>query len=206
MQVPARLTACLGGVALAALLLGCGLVDEHHDTPDPMTVGEAIARRDGGQLGSSPFLLTGFWSNRSFGHTCPLSAREPGDLEIWCHDGEFGITEGAEPILTLTPDFDVIPATGPYLTPWMPDAIVEQLVLQPVGDFSLPPTPIVVVGHFDDPRAADCRLEARQLCRDRLVIDSILSFQPPVAPARNPAAPPTPASRPAASAPSASLD
>jgi hypothetical protein len=198
--------ACLGGVALAALAAGCGLLDEHHETPDPMSVGQAITLRDSGQLGSSPFLLTGFWSDRSFGHGCAAPLGNPGELEIYCHDGEFGITEGAEPILTLTPDFRTVPATGPSLTPWMPERIAAQLVVPPVGDFSLPPTPIVVVGHFDDPRAADCRPDWRKLCRERLVIDSIVSFLPPVAPRENPAPAPTPASRPAAPASDAALD
>jgi hypothetical protein len=186
----ARLTWRLGGAALTTLaVVGCGLLDQEHDTQDAMTVGEAIARRDSGQLGSTPFVLTGFWTDRSYGHGCPAPLVEPGELELWCHDGEFGITEGAEPILSLTPGFQVVPATGPHLTPWMPESIAQRLVVPPVGDFSFPPVPIVVVGHFDDPRAADCRPEARELCRDRLVIDSIVLLSPSVVP-REEAVPP----------------
>jgi hypothetical protein len=55
-----------------------------------------------------------------------------------------------------------------------------------------PPVPIVVVGHFDDPRAVDCRPEAVQLCKDRLVIDRIVSFDPGVVPTPAPSPPPTP--------------
>ena len=32
------------------------------------------------------------------------------------------------------------------------------------------PTPVVFIGHFDDPRAEDCRPEHLQLCRDRFVV------------------------------------
>jgi hypothetical protein len=32
------------------------------------------------------------------------------------------------------------------------------------------PTPVVFIGHFDDPRAEGCRPEHLQLCRDRFVV------------------------------------
>jgi hypothetical protein len=35
------------------------------------------------------------------------------------------------------------------------------------------PTSVVVVGHFSDPRAAECIAEARRTCEDRLVLDAV---------------------------------
>jgi hypothetical protein len=60
--------------------------------------------------------------------------------------------------------------------------------------------PIVVVGHFNDPRAADCRPEAKELCRDRLVLDRVVHFEPEAVPtpARSPSPTPFAASDPPA--------
>ena len=54
------------------------------------------------------------------------------------------------------------------------------------------PVPIVVVGHFDDPGAADCRKSARQLCLDRFVVDRIVMYDPESVPAPTPSPSPTP--------------
>jgi hypothetical protein len=54
------------------------------------------------------------------------------------------------------------------------------------------PVPIVVVGHFDDPKAAECRAEARQLCLDRFVIDRVVMYDPASVPAPTPSPTPTP--------------
>jgi len=107
----------------------------------------------------------------------------PGELEINCHDGEFGITERderiAEFIETELPGHEVpqsrmVPAAGPFLTPWVPDGLWPQL--QDVGR-ETPPVPIVVLGHLDDPRAENCRPEAVKLCRDRFVIDAVIELR-----------------------------
>lgn len=43
--------------------------------------------------------------------------------------------------------------------------------LPPSGDAI--PTPVVLIGHFDDPRAAGCQPEARRACRDLLVVTAV---------------------------------
>ena len=50
------------------------------------------------------------------------------------------------------------------------------------------------LGHFDDPLAADCSPEARQICLDRLVVDKIAYFAPDraVAPSLEPTSSPVP--------------
>jgi hypothetical protein len=67
------------------------------------------------------------------------------------------------------------------------------------GRLPLPPVPIAVVGHFDDARAADCRVTARQLCRDRFVLDEVLAFDPSSVPPATPTPTPTPFPSPAPS-------
>lgn len=135
-----------------------------------LSVGEALEARAAGGLKDQPVALRGYWSGLASAHSCPYALDQPGELELYCHDGEDGITERDEPILR---------AAGPHLTPFVPETFARRLFARPIANGQqLPPVPIVVVGHFDDPRAADCRPQARQLCRDRFVIDRIVSFGP----------------------------
>jgi hypothetical protein len=157
------------------------------------TVSEAIAARDAGELGSDQITLTGYWSDRSFGHSCGAPPQPQGELELGCHDGEFGISEANEAIGRLTPAGQWIPAESAHLSPWGTEDIGRRLVTLPLADgVPFPPVPIVVVGHFDDPRAADCRPQARQLCRERFVLDEIVSFDPASVPPPTPTPEPTP--------------
>jgi hypothetical protein len=173
-------------------------------TPGPsgtsLTVSEAIAKRDAGELGSSQITLVGYWTYRGSSHSCAAPRSNPGELEIYCHDGEFGITERDEAVINYTADFRAIPASGPFLTPFITNDLAQRLVLPPVGDTPFPPVPIVVAGHFDDPRAADCRQEAMDVCRNRFVIDEILSFDPGSVPPPTPSPTPTPFPSPAPAA------
>ena len=84
---------------------------------------------------------------------------------------------------------------GPWLTPYIPDQLpgMEALFSLPIiNGQRYPPVPIVVVGHFSDPRAEDCRPIARKLCEDRLVLDRIAVFDPGVVPTPAPTPSPTP--------------
>jgi hypothetical protein len=165
-----------------------------------LTVGEALGARAAGGLRSQPVALGGYWSDGSIGHSCAAPRGQPGELEIYCTDGEAGITERDEPIIVIDAHGNVTPAAGPHLTPWIPDAIAVPLFTLPIlyGQ-RYPPVPIVVVGHFDDPRAAQCRPEARQLCADRLVVDRIAAFSPGSVPLPTPTPTPTPFPDPAPS-------
>jgi hypothetical protein len=115
--------------------------------------------------------LRGFWSALGLAHSCAAPDGNPGELEIYCHENEFGITELNEPIAEHIGDGRVVFADGPHLTPW-----VQNELWRTLDDSLARPVPIVVVGHFDDPRAAECRAEAVQLCRERFVIDAILEY------------------------------
>ncbi len=167
--------------------------------PDAMTVSEVLAARAGGQLAGEAVIVTGYWSDRSFGHSCASPTETPGVLQLYCHDGEWGITELNEPVMTLHQGGFVDEPAGPKLTPWLPDDIAEQLFAHSyvtIGDEDVvvyaAPIPIVVEGHFDDPRAEDCWPDARQLCRDRLVVEKVLAFDPESVPLPTPTPVPSP--------------
>lgn len=168
------------------------------------SVSELLAARAAGDALGGPYALRGYWTDRTYPHSCaaPLSDDgQPGELELYCADGEWGITERNEAIKDLTirrqantTTIGGPPAAGPHLTPWVPSsAEMQQLfALNYVKGQFWPPVPIVVVGHFDDPRAADCRKSARQLCLDRFVIDRVVMYEPDSVPAPTPSPSPTP--------------
>jgi hypothetical protein len=158
-----------------------------------MTVGAAQAAWAAGKLPAGRAAIRGYWSDASVVHSCYMSHQA-----LWwrCHEGEFGITELDEPILTLDAHgMGVSTATGPHLTPeFDPDdrKVVALLTLPLINGQRYPPVPILVVGHFGDPSAEECPPEARPACRDRFFIDRIVDFDPGAAatPAMTP--PPTP--------------
>src|SRR3712207_1045189 len=65
-------------------------------TPDRWTVSALLAAREAGNLEGGPIVLEGYWSNPSAPHSCGAPQGSPGELEIYCRDGEFGITERNE--------------------------------------------------------------------------------------------------------------
>lgn len=143
------------------------------------SVAEVLAARAAGSLGSEKVVLTGFWTDRTIAHSCGMPEEPFGELEISCHDGEFGITEREEPILRAERDGSFVAAEGPHLTPWVPEELRGRLFgLPSVDGKAHPPVSIVVSGHFGDERAAECRSSARQTCLDRFVLDSIVAFNP----------------------------
>lgn len=172
------------------------------DGLDVQTVSELIANRAAGRARGGPYALSGYWTNRNFGHSCAAPRGQPGDLELYCSDGEWGITERDEEILNVNfQSGRAIPAAGPHLTPWVPSRADQERLFgwieigpsaSPVPLQAWRPVPIVVVGHFDDPAAAACRPEALQICRDRFVIDRIVAFDPKSVPAPTPSPTPTP--------------
>jgi hypothetical protein len=140
-----------------------------------------MKRWTAGTLPKGSVALAGYWSGFGWAHSCPAPMGNPGVLEIYCHDGEFGITELAEPVLVRhsvgNMTYTEAGTKGPKLTPYVPEAIYPQLQLpEDVNGQPYPPVPIVVVGHFDDPGVADCRPEARQICKDRFVIDRLVTL------------------------------
>jgi hypothetical protein len=172
-----------------------------------LSVSEAIAKRDKGEVGAAPVAIRGFWSYNAIAHSCAPPPEQTGELEIYCVDREFGITELDEPIEVIPEHGTVTVGVGPWLTPYVgQDAIgaIELFNLPVINGQRFPPVPIVVVGHFDDPRASQCRVAARELCRDRLVLDRVVAFPVDAVPTPAPTAPPTPF--PAADPPPAPYD
>ena len=149
-----------------------------------MTVSEALAAHAAGTLPDGRAAIRGYWSNGETPHQCipPLGY---GDLEMPCAFDEFGITERDEPIVVFDDHGNgIYAAEGPFLVPFFPEGVdLPGLFGLPIVDGRrYPPVPIIVLGHFDDPRSEDCRPVARQRCRDRLVIDLIVQFEPGVLP------------------------
>jgi hypothetical protein len=166
------------------------------------SVGELKAAMGGSDRPSGELVLRGYWTNRQFMHSCAPPDSQPGELELYCGDGEYGITQLNEPIGTLTVDSRFVPPAGPALTPFIPEDLQRPLADLPyVNNQPYPPVPIVVVGHIDDPRASACRPQARRVCLDRFVIDRIVSFDPTSVP--TPAPSPTPSPFPFADPPPA---
>ncbi len=165
---------------------------------DVYTVSRAIAERDAGTLGNRAIALGGYWSASGAAWSCPYPGREPADLELYCMDGSYGITERYESIMDVITNGNATTfrgTSGPHLSPWIPTDLQERL-----SSWSrTPPVPIVVLGHFNDSRAAECVADARQTCRDRFVIESILAYDPASAPPATPSPAPTPFPSPAPS-------
>jgi len=168
------------------------------DTVDGLpihSVSELLALRSDGRIGGERVALRGYWSDRGISFSCTLSESPPGELEIRCRDGQFGITERDEPFGTVTEirnETHYRRTDGPALTPFVDEALAERLDLPRINGQRHPQVPIVVVGHFDDRRAADCRPEFRQRCRDRLVLDEIVEFRPEAVPTPGVTPSPTP--------------
>jgi hypothetical protein len=146
------------------------------------TVSELLAARDRGEAVAGPYALRGYWTIRPEGfHGCgfPMEGGEPGDLELWCLDGEWGITERDEPIARVTAGglggSRRVPADGPHLTPFIASEEDTARLWDLPNNWG--PVPIIVIGHFDDPLAEKCRASARLECLDRFVVDRIASFE-----------------------------
>jgi hypothetical protein len=202
---PAPRFAMLGGarlrlaIAIALLLLAGLAAITFIGAPRPwlssvdglpvMTVSQALAAHAARALPGGRAAIQGWWSSGQADHGCAPPPPEPngeyvlGDLELYCHDGEWGITELDEPMFVVQPNSGLVTyeAKGPHLTPFVPQDLEggpDLFALPRINGQPYAPVPIVVVGHFDDPRAAQCRESARQLCLDRLVLDRIVSFEP----------------------------
>jgi hypothetical protein len=165
------------------------------------TVSDLLSARANGTARGGPSALRGYWTVRVVMHSCQAPRHQTGDLELYCSDGEWGITELDEEIQHLDIQRQAnetsirgTPPAGPHLTPWVPNEVdATRLFRLPFvnGQF-WPPVPIVVVGHFDDPKALECVAEVRQTCLDRFVIDRIVSFDPDALPSPAPSPSPTP--------------
>lgn len=145
-----------------------------------MTVSELLAARDAGTLVDDRGALRGYWSMNPYRHSCRGPDHPTAALELYCRDNEYGVTELPEQIFEVAlPAGTVTEARGPHLTPFLSDdAATLAYTSHPlvINGQLFPPFPVLIVGHFNDPRAADCAPPALELCRDRFVIDRIVEW------------------------------
>jgi hypothetical protein len=161
------------GVIVVALVAIAAIGGAPADTGEAMSVSQFLAARDAGTIGEGQVRLQGFWTNRSVAHTCAPPPVSPGELELRCRDGQYGITELPEPIRVMNADFVVTEARGPHLTPWIEDRLWSE-VDTPID---APPTAILVLGHVNDPRALACQPAAAEMCAKRFVVDDVLDLR-----------------------------
>lgn len=100
--------------------------------------------------------------------------------ELACASALEGITELDEPLMAFGKYSEIIyQATGPHISPYVPRELPrrdELFMASYVIENRFITTPIVVVGHFDDPRSEYCEPDFKQRCMDRLVVDMIAYF------------------------------
>jgi hypothetical protein len=154
------------------------------------SVVQLMTDRSSGRATSGPHALSGFWSRtRRLDATClPPSDGRAGVLEYRCREGEWGITQEDEVVLefrrTGLGRTISIRADGPYIQPWFATDEVRRTLWTVEQDWT--PVPVVVVGHFDDPLASECRVSMRLECQDRFVIDRIVELEPELVPRPTP--------------------
>src|SRR5690349_12436074 len=83
------------------------------------SVGELLAARATGNARGGPYALGGYWTDRNVGLSCAAPQGQPGELELYCNDGLFGITERDEPIAEINATGRMKVAAGPHLTPYV---------------------------------------------------------------------------------------
>jgi hypothetical protein len=138
-------------------------------------VADVLHDLEAGKIKSESVAVSGFWSDNSYLHSCAPPHGSPGELELYCRDGEFGITDEPEYILTVAADGTGVPAKSPHLSPFVDPGVqgFDRLFASMDQKARAWPVPVVFIGHFADPRAAECRAIAQSLCASRLVVEVI---------------------------------
>lgn len=139
-----------------------------------ITVAAAMSARDAGVAG--PFAVVGWYSEAPM-HSCPAPFREVNPLELYCHQGDWALSDRREAAVTVkvtrAGDMTSIEVRGNNLVgPWLQPVYEGADSLAGPGE-PWKPSLVVVVGHFRDPSAVTCPLEIRQACMDRFVIDKL---------------------------------
>jgi len=139
-----------------------------------VTVGDALAIRDGG--GDDREIAVRGWYSDAPTMSCPIRfgvLRLP--LEMSCPDQFMWLMQDAEHLHVVDGDTETTrPPVGPALNPDL-DSVDRSWIPAHTGPGPIELVDVVMVGHFDDPRAASCPKNARQACRDRFVVDQVWS-------------------------------
>lgn len=173
----------------ALLLVGCTLLPAPKEFPAEvdgnrvLTVAQALAARDSGVTGP---IAIGGWFSMAPSHPCPAPIgpdgvfREPNPLELYCVVGDWALAEKPEPVVDVTTtgtgDSTAVSVSGRTIVgPWLQPVLeIQQIGIFPPGTTEQwRPVPVVLVGHFGDPRAVTCLPELRVACAERFVAESV---------------------------------
>lgn len=148
------------------------------DGRDVLTVREAIdiqAADDGGTI------AVGGWYQAGLLPSCPAPPGppdEPALLEGYCFADFVWLMAAPEILISTGPNSTSGGAPeGPAIHPMFIEVAAPPTRPIPEQGDSIP-TAVVLFGHFDDPRAADCRAEVRQTCLDRFVVEKVAWIEP----------------------------
>lgn len=164
----------ISAVAVATLMAPTAeaptVFPETVDGLDVGTVQEAIkiqAAADGSTI------AVGGWYQAGLLPSCPAPPNEPALLEGYCFADFVWLMAAPEILISTGPNSTSGGSPeGPAIHPMFIDVAAPPTWPMPEQGDSIP-TAVVLVGHFDDPRAADCRAEVRQTCLDRFVVEKV---------------------------------
>lgn len=143
------------------------------------SVGEAIAADRRRELDGRAVAIAGYfsWDQRSYFTCGAWPKEEPGELELYCFEGQWALAEQDESIVRPDqgdPAFRY-PFRGPSLIPHLPPLLTSAQGWPQDEAFAVGrrAAPVVFIGHFRDPRARLCRPEAIDSCGERFVVDKL---------------------------------
>lgn len=191
----------IGGGVVAALAVAVAVIlvvavvqiastpaAEERETIDGLavrTVAEALAARDAGELEGRAVAIRGYYSTTP-GHSCPAPRDSPSPLELYCTEGDWALAQLDEAVAEIT---RTVTATSVGMSvqlsvqgrqmagPWLQPAWLGPAGGDRIGRHFPRPTdmnravPVVLIGHFGDPRATRCAPEKLRTCTQRFVLD-----------------------------------
>jgi hypothetical protein len=134
-----------------------------------LEVSDLLAVRDGGDLDAREVFVHGWLAMPPFAPSCPAPAFEQIALERTCPDYMTWLMQDPERLYEVRPNGA---SAGPPVGPALNAKLLQTSDLPAVSRDT--PAEVIAMGHFDDHRAAFCRPEAVQACREAFVIDRIL--------------------------------
>jgi hypothetical protein len=138
-----------------------------------LTITQAISIRDAG-VDDREIVVTGFLGGAGLRLPCPMVLLPKNPTRLDCPQGFAWLMLDPESLTTTFPDGSGSnhPPVGPAIHPSF--ALVDQPARANVRDGAESPTPMTVVGHFDDRRAESCPAADVAACRDTFVIDRVV--------------------------------
>jgi hypothetical protein len=147
-----------------------------------------------GTIGGEQVIVVGYYSDlRRSPVPCPSFSGAA--LELGCFDLRQGITDAEVPVGAFVEgrfESTQAPVVHPYWPPSLasdPEATALLEVTSATAEGSAVPVSVTIIGHFDDPLAADCPPDADPPCADRFVVDDVIAFDAPAAASAAAAAP-----------------